>query len=580
MDKPPELSLGSMHLDIASAFYAGKPEISTTAAALSQALGPAQTVPRLQPLQPSLPNLQSPLLLWPPVIWPALAAVKHPMPLPPPPPAKKLKVMQTSSVLTPALPVVKLPLQKLPVRRPLPKLQVRRPLPNLQMHNPLQQASLVLEQESTKQEMLVTPLTSATPVNLMLNPQNLWTETLSGSKDKTPARIKNCKCKNSKCLKLYCECFSIGRYCKGCSCTNCYNNGSHENARARQDAINAVLERRPMAFTPKVESRSCSKKSSEGKEAEGPHVGKHTRGCNCKKSECLKKYCECFQSNVLCSDSCKCMDCKNYESNEDRKAIRRIAQKNAVFVQNKQNYALSGILGPSLVLPRSTKNDWVISMDASGSPDPTRNDGSPQTLLSFPTSPPVNDDKGLISERDTKPPSKLGHHEVTYRSVLADIIQMEDVHELCKLLILASRQPAKAFLDSGITENTSSNKLDQAESCLSSINSDKEAVQKEQDIHAYSPESRSYEWNDTNRPVSPGSQNLPDIFIEQERRVLANFRDCLCKLANCGRVQGEKLSSMSSKSHKQTSDNSVNSSSITRVGEVSRLRQAIPPFSS
>ncbi|CAO2188833.1 unnamed protein product [Urochloa humidicola] len=202
MDKPPELSLGSMHLDIASAFYAGKPEISTTAAALSQALGPAQTVPRLQPLQPSLPNLQSPLLLWPPVIWPALAAVKHPMPLPPPPPAKKLKVMQTSSVLTPALPVVKLPLQKLPVRRPLPKLQVRRPLPNLQMHNPLQQASLVLEQESMKQEMLVTPLTSATPVNLMLNPQNLWTETLSGSKDKTPARIKNCKCKNSKCLKL------------------------------------------------------------------------------------------------------------------------------------------------------------------------------------------------------------------------------------------------------------------------------------------------------------------------------------------------------------------------------------------
>ncbi|CAO2175631.1 unnamed protein product [Urochloa humidicola] len=429
MDKPPELSLGSMHLDIASAFYAGKPEISTTAAALSRALGPAQTLPRLQP---SLQNLQSPLLLWPPVIWPALAAVKHPMPLPPPPPAKKLKVLQTSSVLTPALPdmealpVVKLPLQKLPVRRPLPKLQVRRPLPNLQMHNPLQQASLVLEQGSLKQEVLVTPLTSATPVN------------------------------------LYCECFSIGRYCKGCSCTNCYNNGSHENARSRQDAINVVLECRPMAFTPKVESRSCSKQSSE-------------------------------------------------------------------------------------------------------------------TLLSFPTSPPVNDDKGLISERDTKAPSKLGHHEVTYRSVLADIIQMEDVNELCKLLILASRQPAKAFLDSGITEDTSSNKLDQAESCLST-NSDK-VVQKEQDIHAYSPESRSYERNDTDRPVSPGSQNLPDIFIEQERRVLANFRDCLCKLANCGRVQGEKLSSMSTKSHKQTSNNSINSSSITRVGEVSRLRQAITPFS-
>ncbi|MED6107478.1 hypothetical protein PIB30_014576 [Stylosanthes scabra] len=41
------------------------------------------------------------------------------------------------------------------------------------------------------------------------------------------------------------------------------------------------------------------------------------RRCNCKKKQCLKFYCKCFNSGNLCNDSCSCKNCMNTEANKD-----------------------------------------------------------------------------------------------------------------------------------------------------------------------------------------------------------------------------------------------------------------------
>eukprot|EP00638_Chattonella_subsalsa_P010521 CAMPEP_0117763250 /NCGR_PEP_ID=MMETSP0947-20121206/18514_1 /TAXON_ID=44440 /ORGANISM="Chattonella subsalsa, Strain CCMP2191" /LENGTH=865 /DNA_ID=CAMNT_0005584897 /DNA_START=52 /DNA_END=2649 /DNA_ORIENTATION=+ len=105
-----------------------------------------------------------------------------------------------------------------------------------------------------------------------------------------------CNCKKSKCLKLYCECFAAGKYCTSCNCIDCLNTTATEHQ--RQEAIKNILERNPKAFSSKINRDST-------------HKEHHSTGCNCKKSSCLKKYCECYQAGVPCSGRCKCIQCLN-----------------------------------------------------------------------------------------------------------------------------------------------------------------------------------------------------------------------------------------------------------------------------
>ncbi|CAO1422431.1 unnamed protein product [Diamesa serratosioi] len=119
-----------------------------------------------------------------------------------------------------------------------------------------------------------------------------------GKKPKRP-----CNCTKSQCLKFYCECFAAGEYCSDCNCKDCCNEGDSEE---RQKAIKMCIDRNPFAFK--------AKKSGSAEEQQRLHQ----RGCNCKRSGCLKNYCECYEAKIGCSANCRCLGCKNVDDIEEK----------------------------------------------------------------------------------------------------------------------------------------------------------------------------------------------------------------------------------------------------------------------
>ena len=87
--------------------------------------------------------------------------------------------------------------------------------------------------------------------------------------------VQKCSCTKTKCVKMYCQCYALNKPCVDCNCKDCLNKpslyGDHSNKTY-------------------VKGGNC---------------------CTCTKTNCNKKYCECFKKGMKCSDECRCVNCRN-----------------------------------------------------------------------------------------------------------------------------------------------------------------------------------------------------------------------------------------------------------------------------
>ena len=134
-----------------------------------------------------------------------------------------------------------------------------------------------------------------------------------------PSNTKvKCTCSKTGCLKKYCACYSMGRACEGCDCKNCENQPNKENINISEKDI---------------ENINYNIQLSNNKNQRVI--------CNCTKSNCMKKYCECYKQGLICNSLCRCLECKNKNSINSYNNLKNNSIKNNFTFPDKNNNLLN-----------------------------------------------------------------------------------------------------------------------------------------------------------------------------------------------------------------------------------------------
>ena len=164
-----------------------------------------------------------------------------------------------------------------------------------------------------------------------------------------------CTCVKTECIKKYCACYASGHFCEGCECKNCLNTleafqKSHSNININiiknnnnngdnivsSNIYNSLCEENkmnnneynPLDYNNSNHNMSTIIINNNINPFNQNHL--HTEViCNCTKSNCTKKYCECFKMGRRCDALCRCVNCLNKvgnsaENNNNEKQLQTI----------------------------------------------------------------------------------------------------------------------------------------------------------------------------------------------------------------------------------------------------------------